>query len=101
MRGITETRSRGLTRGLPDRRLLGGAAVLVLINDECAVACELPNRPLPRRHELKDSKKSRHEADSYSISISKGYRVIYVPRDGVNVWYWIGSHADYDAFTGG
>ena len=29
------------------------------------------------------------------------YRAIYATdEDGVNVWYWIGTHADYDVFVG-
>jgi hypothetical protein len=29
------------------------------------------------------------------------YRAIYVlGDDGVNVWYWIGTHADFDVFAG-
>jgi hypothetical protein len=36
-----------------------------------------------------------------SISVTIGYRAIYVTdEDGTNVWYWIGTHADYDTFTG-
>jgi hypothetical protein len=29
------------------------------------------------------------------------YRAIYVVDGETNVWYWIGSHANYDTFTGG
>jgi hypothetical protein len=28
------------------------------------------------------------------------YRAIYVVDGDINVWYWIGSHADYDRFIG-
>jgi hypothetical protein len=28
------------------------------------------------------------------------YRAIYVVEDGVNIWYWIGTHAEYDQFIG-
>jgi hypothetical protein len=29
------------------------------------------------------------------------YRAIYAVADGKNVWYWVGTHAEYDIFTGG
>jgi hypothetical protein len=28
------------------------------------------------------------------------YRAIYVVVDGENVWYWIGTHAEYDKYLG-
>ena len=42
----------------------------------------------------------QHEAGSVSVSITRQYRAIYVRQGEVNVWYWIGTHADYDTFTG-
>ena len=38
--------------------------------------------------------------ESISVSVTIGYRAIYVVRNNGNVWYWIGTHADYDKFTG-
>jgi len=32
----------------------------------------------------------------YSVRIGIGYRAIGVMTQGEIVWYWIGSHADYD-----
>jgi hypothetical protein len=30
------------------------------------------------------------------------YRAVYfVAPDGVNIWYWVGTHAEYDTLTGG
>jgi hypothetical protein len=37
---------------------------------------------------------------SHALKRTRGYRAIYAVRNGVNIWYWIGSHADYDTFTG-
>jgi hypothetical protein len=59
-----------------------------------------PDHPSLRRHTLADNNKGRHRADSISVSISMQYRAVYVVVDGVNVWYWIGTHAQYKAFTG-
>jgi hypothetical protein len=59
-----------------------------------------PNHPALRSHPLKPTRKGQHWPDSISVTISMGYRAIYVVRNGVNVWYWIGSHADYDKLIG-
>ena len=32
----------------------------------------------------------------YSVRISHGYRALGVLRGDAMVWFWIGSHADYD-----
>ena len=32
----------------------------------------------------------------YSVRISQGYRALGVRVDDTMVWFWIGSHADYD-----
>lgn len=36
----------------------------------------------------------------YSARISKGYRVVGQLDGDTVVWFWIGSHASYDAFLG-
>ena len=59
-----------------------------------------PDHPSLRRHALKDTKKGQHRKDSISISVSKQYRAIYVEDGDVNVWYWIGTHAAYNRYTG-
>jgi hypothetical protein len=33
---------------------------------------------------------------TYSARIGIGYRAVGVLRGGTVIWYWIGSHADYD-----
>jgi hypothetical protein len=53
-----------------------------------------------RRHELEDSDKGRHRKGSISFSITLQYRAICVIDEGVNVWYWIGNHNDYENFIG-
>ena len=32
----------------------------------------------------------------YSVRISRNYRAIGALEDGTIIWFWIGSHADYD-----
>jgi hypothetical protein len=59
-----------------------------------------PQHPALRSHQLKPTKKGQHWPGSISVSVTIGYRAIYVVRNGVNLWYWIGSHADYDRLTG-
>jgi len=37
----------------------------------------------------------------YSVRISRGYRAIGIRTDDEIVWFWIGSHADYDRLLSG
>jgi hypothetical protein len=32
----------------------------------------------------------------YSVRISRDYRAMGVRKDDTMIWFWIGSHADYD-----
>jgi hypothetical protein len=59
-----------------------------------------PSHPSLRHHPLDDKKVGSHRPGSWSVSISRRYRVLYVVEGGCNVWYWAGSHAQYDRFTG-
>ncbi len=59
-----------------------------------------PKYPSLRLHALKDTKKSKHESGSFSISITMQFRAIFRMDGPTAIWYWIGSHADYDRFTG-
>jgi hypothetical protein len=60
-----------------------------------------PSHPSLRLHRLDDRGRGRHRSESFSVSVTRSYRAIFVVDGGVNVWYWIGGHADYDAFTAG
>ncbi len=61
---------------------------------------ENPTDNALRHHALGENKRGRHRARSFSVSITMQYRAIYT-RDGeTNVWYWIGTHNDYETFTG-
>src|ERR1700683_5236932 len=41
-------------------------------------------------------KKLAGEDDIYSVRIGLGYRALAVMKKDRVIWYWIGSHADYD-----
>ncbi|GAB6888983.1 hypothetical protein JCM13304A_24870 [Desulfothermus okinawensis JCM 13304] len=32
----------------------------------------------------------------YSVRISRDYRALGIQRDGEIIWFWVGSHSDYD-----
>lgn len=53
-----------------------------------------------RLHKLKDHGRGKHVPGSYSVSVTTSYRAIFFIDGQTNVWYWIGTHADYDRFTG-
>jgi hypothetical protein len=59
-----------------------------------------PAHPSLRIHQLRDNKRGRHRRNSSTVSITMQYRAIYTVDGTDNVWYWIGTHADYDAFVG-
>ena len=61
-----------------------------------------PAHPSLRNHELAATAKGRHKKGSRSVSITMKYRAIYLvdEQTSTNVWYWIGSHTDYDTFIG-
>lgn len=75
--------------------------VQALTRQACVLFDQNPAHPSLRHHELADNKKGHHVPGSFSVSVTMQYRAIYVEDRGINVWYWIGTHADYDAFTGG
>lgn len=67
----------------------------------CIKFNEDPRHPALRLHPLIDRDNSSHRDSSFSVSINMQYRAIFVVQNGINVWYWIGTHAEYDTFTGG
>src|SRR5688500_8361951 len=72
-----------------------------LTRDACVLFDRDPAHRSLRHHGLVDNKRGSHEPNSFSVSVTMQYRAIYfVADDGINVWYWIGSHADYKHFTG-
>ncbi len=51
---------------------------------------------------LKDTDRGQHRDGSFKVSITYRYRAIYVVdhQTNTNVWYWVGSHEDYNNFVG-
>lgn len=63
---------------------------------------ENPRHPALRHHALRDTGKGQHRANSFSVTVTMQYRAIYAyePSPATNLWYWIGSHADYNRMVG-
>ena len=38
----------------------------------------------------------RCDPDSWSVRITRGYRAVGRRHEDVMIWYWIGSHAEFD-----
>ncbi len=81
------------------------AILPTFVQDAVRTACELfnanPAHSSLRHHELNNPKEGSHEPGSFSVSVNMQYRAVYIPVDGINVWYWVGTHAQYKHFTGG
>ena len=41
-------------------------------------------------------KKVDEESNTYSVRVSLGYRALGVMEGSTIVWFWIGTHAEYD-----
>ena len=61
---------------------------------------EDPFDPSLGLHELYPAKRGKHYPQSFAVSVTFSYRAIFVIDGNTNVWYWIGSHSDYDSFIG-
>lgn len=48
------------------------------------------------RHPSLQFKKVHSTLPAYSVRITDDYRTVGLLDEGVIVWFWIGSHADYD-----
>ena len=53
-----------------------------------------------RLHPLHNRKATSHKDGSFSVSIGGKYRALFVVDDEVRIWYWIGTHSEYDTFVG-
>lgn len=70
-----------------------------VVREACKLFDRDPSHNSLRHHALKDTKKSKHTPGSFSVSPTMQYRAIYTPIDGINLWYWIGTHAQYKVYT--
>lgn len=59
-----------------------------------------PGHKSLRWHQLKDNSRGSHRNGSISVSVNMQYRALYVVDGDTNVWYWIGTKAEHDIFTG-
>ena len=59
-----------------------------------------PSHPALRLHDLRENRRSSLVRGSVSVSINMQYRAVYFVDGDTNVWYWVGSHAEYDRLTG-
>lgn len=70
------------------------------IREACKLFHMNPAAKSLRHHALEDRSSSKHTPGSFSVSPTMQYRAIYVIMNGVNVWYWVGTHAEYKTYTG-
>ncbi len=56
--------------------------------------------PSLNNESIEDNKRGRHRNGSRSVRITLRYRALYVVDGDMNVWYWVGSHEDYNDFIG-
>jgi hypothetical protein len=88
------------TRGFRERFAQFPAQIQRAVRVACVLFNNDPRHPSLRYHELDDNRKGQHLPGSFSVSITMQYRAIHIVRDQINVWYWIGTHGEYDRFTG-
>jgi hypothetical protein len=56
--------------------------------------CIDPAHPLLERHDLYDVDDAAPH--SFAVTIAYGYRAVGFLDGNTHVWYWCGTHADYD-----
>lgn len=92
-RNVRTKRFKDLAEALPSNiQELARAAYSTFLVD--------PLDPALSNHGLDDTKRGRHRKGSRSVAVSYRYRAIYVVDGDANVCYWIGSHEDYNVYTG-
>lgn len=93
MRSVRTAEYHQMLRALPE-----------IIQERAAQAWRIfrdnPHDPRLGRHDLHDSGRGRHRNGSFAVWLNRQYRAICVVDEGEYVWYWVGSHADYDRFLG-
>lgn len=76
------------------------ASVKALVPKVLKKHLDNPAHPALNHHPLGDSKRGRHKNESFSINVTFKYRAIGVRAGTTNLWYWVGSHNDYENFIG-
>ena len=88
------------TRNFREQYALLPSAIQRATKDACLLFHQNRDHLSLRRHLLEDRRTGSHRPGSFSVAITMQYRAIYVEDDGINIWYWIGTHAAYKRFTG-
>ncbi len=88
------------TKAYKSRLAHSGEHVAKLAEQAFKLFLANPEDPALHNHPLDDTHRGRHRRQSRAVSITLCYRAIYVVDGDTNVWYWIGSHEDYNIFTG-
>ncbi len=92
-RNVRTQEYKKLLKKLPERAVkLTDAAYRAFLAD--------PSHNSLKHHALKDTKKGEHRRGSWAVHIGNQWCAIYVPDGNENVWYWIGTHEDYNNYTG-
>ncbi|MFH1051696.1 MAG: hypothetical protein V1779_12310 [bacterium] len=50
-------------------------------------------------HPSLNFKEVKENTTIYSVRVGIGWRAIGIKNDDIIVWFWIGSHSDYDKIT--
>jgi hypothetical protein len=88
------------TKTYKERLARQGARVAELAEYAFRLFLANPEDPALHNHPLEDTHRGRHRKNSRAVWVTLRYRAIYVVDGDTNVWYWIGSHEDYNNFTG-
>ncbi|MEM6468205.1 MAG: hypothetical protein AAF802_01455 [Planctomycetota bacterium] len=59
---------------------------------------ENPDNNGLRIHPIRPSRNREVLSDTMSVSITIDYRALFVMDGEIRIWYWIGSHSDYNNF---
>lgn len=60
---------------------------------------ENSHHPSLRLHKLRPHGPGSRLVNRLSVSVTRNYRALFWVDGQVNVWYWIGTHAEYDRLT--
>jgi hypothetical protein len=71
-----------------------------LAREKFALFVADPDHPSLRRHQLTDTDRGGLRPASVSVSVNRQYRAVYVATADCNLWYWVGTHADYNRLVG-
>lgn len=62
---------------------------------------EDPTHPSLHTKPIAGTCSGRVKSGTYSVRVTRSYRALFTRgADGAYLWYWIGSHADYDQLLG-